>query len=122
MSEQNKAEKKWPDVASATHGLSITMEQAEVWEYVMAKSLPGIKNSEICIALFEAMLRKEPTERYCLTSGDIVSWVKKSRNKWAERVEIKNGVAYFVDRPHICGQIQSRKAMEEEMGKDQRHR
>lgn len=104
----------WYETVYATHGVFLNEEQSLLWEEIMKKRIPDIKGDEICRALEEAMDRDEPTAAYRLTVKDIIDWVHKSRRNWGERVEIKNGVAYFIDRPRICGQIQSRKATMEE--------
>jgi len=106
----------WQDVASGTHGLNITPSQANAWEEMLVHRVDDLKNSEICLALEEAMDREEEYGKYHITVNDLVRWIKSSRNKWAEKTYVSGEDIYFPSRERACGgQIQSGTATPEEV-------
>jgi hypothetical protein len=115
LSSDIKPSDKWYDVISATHGVSLTKEQASAWQMVMKNSLGCVTNKDVCNALLFAVENDLDVEGFRVTAKDVIGWIRKHKAGAVERVLIKDGWLYFPDRPLVCGQMYSRMATEKEI-------
>jgi hypothetical protein len=122
LKSEGQPAQKWYDVISATHGVSLTKDQASAWQLVMKNSLGCVTNRDVCDALLFAVDNNLDAEGFRVTAKDLIDWIRKHKAGAVERILIKDGWLYFPDRPLVCGQMQSRMATKEELLEHERRK
>ena len=107
----------WYDVASATHGLSLTESQGAAWDMLLKKEIPDVKNADVCSALCWAMEKGLRPEGYRMVVSDLISWIKLYRSVGTGDYYVIGKTIYFKDKPMICGHHLSRLASDAEIEK-----